>query len=159
MKISKIVSGAQTGADRGGLDAAIEMGVPHGGWCPKGRRSEDGVIPSKYDVKETSAPGYAKRTEMNILTADATIVFTMGQVGPGSGKTLSFAKGVGKPVLLVDVQHLGLDESANAVEGWLQGLGKDSLTVNVAGNRESGAPGVGEMTRMVMAEVIRRSSR
>ena len=47
--ITKIVSGGQSGADQGGLDAAIELGIPHGGWCPKGRKSEDGVIPDKYN--------------------------------------------------------------------------------------------------------------
>jgi hypothetical protein len=34
----RIVSGGQTGADRVGLDLAMKNGIPHGGWCPKGRR-------------------------------------------------------------------------------------------------------------------------
>jgi hypothetical protein len=158
MKICCLISGGQTGADRGGLDAAIEAGIPHSGWCPKDRRSEDGVIPDKYILKETASSGYVKRTELNILTSDCTVVFTMGKVGPGSGKTLSFAKSVGKPALLVDISHLGVDESANAVVGWLQGLGKDALTVNVAGNRESHAQGIQGNVARIMSTVIARQS-
>lgn len=84
MKISKIVSGGQTGADRGGLDAAIELGIPHGGWCPKGRKSEDGVIPEKYLLKEMSSADYLKRTEQNVVDSDATVIFTYGQPTGGS---------------------------------------------------------------------------
>ena len=38
----KIISGGQTGVDRGALDAAIALGLDHGGWCPLGRLAEDG---------------------------------------------------------------------------------------------------------------------
>lgn len=56
--VEKIISGGQTGADRGGLDAAIALGIPHGGWCPKGRRAEDGKVPKRYRLRETSGANY-----------------------------------------------------------------------------------------------------
>jgi hypothetical protein len=49
----KIVSGGQTGVDRAALDWAIQRGIPHGGWCPRGRRAEDGRIPERYRLRET----------------------------------------------------------------------------------------------------------
>jgi len=74
--ITKIISGGQTGADRGGLDAAIHCGLPHGGWCPKGRKAEDGLIPSKYQHKEMESSGYLPRTQANVFDSDATVIFT-----------------------------------------------------------------------------------
>ena len=76
MPIIKIVSGGQTGADRGGLDASIHCELPHGGWCPKGRKAEDGRIPDKYQLVEMSTSDYLSRTEANVVDSDATVVFT-----------------------------------------------------------------------------------
>jgi len=69
--LTKIISGGQTGADRAALDVAIELNVPHGGWIPKGRKTEDGVLPDKYQLKEMPTASYPKRTEKNILDSDA----------------------------------------------------------------------------------------
>jgi hypothetical protein len=60
--LDKIVSGGQTGADRAALDWAIENGIPHGGWCPKGRLAEDGPIPARYNLTETPSSNYPKLT-------------------------------------------------------------------------------------------------
>jgi len=106
MKIAKIVSGGQTGADRGGLDAAIWCEIPYGGWIPKGRRAEDGVIPYMYvGLKETSAFEYLARTEANMVDSDATIVFCYGIPTRGSKKTVDFAKKHGRPCLSVDLRE------------------------------------------------------
>jgi hypothetical protein len=75
-KIEKIISGGQTGADRAALDWALEHQVPHGGWCPKGRKAEDGSVPAKYDLKETPSEDYAQRTEWNVRDSDLTVIFT-----------------------------------------------------------------------------------
>ena len=77
MIIKRIVSGGQTGADRAGLDFAIEHGLKHGGWCPKGRRAEDGRIPGRYELKETQATSYVRRTEWNVRDSDGTVIFTV----------------------------------------------------------------------------------
>lgn len=65
--LEKIISGGQTGVDRAALDVALESGIPCGGWCPKGRRAEDGIIPTRYPIEETSSPDYPMRTEMNVF--------------------------------------------------------------------------------------------
>ncbi len=61
--IKKIVSGGQTGADRAALDFAIYHGIPHGGWCPKRRLAEDGMIERRYELQEASTKRYPQRTE------------------------------------------------------------------------------------------------
>jgi len=76
--ITKIISGGQTGADRGELNAAIRCDWPHGGWCPKGRQAEDGVIPSKYHVNKMSSAEYLPCTKANVVDSDATVIFTYG---------------------------------------------------------------------------------
>ncbi|MEI7902545.1 MAG: putative molybdenum carrier protein, partial [bacterium] len=102
MRVSKIVSGGQTGADRGGLDAAIYCGLPYGGWVPKGRRAEDGVIPEVYGgMRESGARAYLVRTEANVADSDATVVFCYGLPGGGSRRTVAFAVKHRRPHLVV----------------------------------------------------------
>src|SRR4051812_33030942 len=53
----RIVSGGQTGVDRAALDVALEHGIDCGGWCPQGRKAEDGPIPDRYPLRETPWDG------------------------------------------------------------------------------------------------------
>jgi hypothetical protein len=55
LKVEKIVSGGQTGADRAALDFAIDHDILHGGWCPAGRKAEDGPIDGSFRLKKTVA--------------------------------------------------------------------------------------------------------
>jgi hypothetical protein len=84
--IVKIISGGQTGADRGGLAAAINSGLPHGGWCPKGRKAEDGVIPVENHLTEMASPEYLPRTKANVIDSDATVLFTNAPLSGGLPK-------------------------------------------------------------------------
>ena len=95
-----IVSGGQSGADRAALDFAIEHGIPHGGWCPKGRLAEDGPIGSRYQLKETPSDNYVQRTEWNVRDSDGTAVFSIGEIlTGGSKKTVELARKHDKPVV------------------------------------------------------------
>ena len=76
----KIISGGQTGADRAALEFAIKQGIPHGGWCPKGRRSEDGQIDAKYQLQETPSSNYLQRTEWNVRDSDGTVIFSIASL-------------------------------------------------------------------------------
>ena len=160
VKILRIVSGGQSGADRAGLDAAIEAGIPHGGYCPHGRRSEDGTIPERYQLKETSSSGYTKRTEMNIVMSDCTLLFVgSGKLSPGSAKTAMFAESVNKPCLLVPVANLSEGHLAGQIVDWFETMQKDELVVNVAGNRESVCPGISEKVKSIMGMVFSTMSK
>ena len=144
----KIVSGGQTGADRAGLDWAIAHGVPHGGWCPRGRRAEDGVIPARYQLTETPNAGYPQRTEWNVRDSDGTVIFTLSeQLKGGSLKTVNFAIKLRKPFIRisphVDPTHLAHFLASRSVG-----------TLNIAGSRESGSPGIYERVLEVLDEAL-----
>lgn len=154
----KVVSGGQTGADRGGLDAAIDLGLEHGGWCPLGRRAEDGAVPARYLLVETRTREYPERTGRNVVDSHATVVFTFGEARGGSELTLRLAREHGRPHLHVDLAKLG-DESASArMRKWLAeiGAGGEVGVLNVAGSRESEAPGIGARVRAIVREALGR---
>ncbi|MCA9034480.1 MAG: putative molybdenum carrier protein [Planctomycetaceae bacterium] len=103
-----VVSGGQTGVDRAALDAALELNIPIGGWCPRGRRSEDGMIPGTYPLKETHARSYAIRTDWNARDSDATLIIVLNEISSGTRLTISAAQAYARPVQIV---HLDPDPS------------------------------------------------
>lgn len=132
-----IVSGGQTGVDRAALDAALAAGLACGGWCPRGRRAEDGAIPSRYPLRETPGTGYPERTAWNVRDSDATLVLTRGRPRGGTALTIGLARRAGRPLLVVD---LAVAAAAGDVSDW---IGREGIrTLNVAGPRESEAPGI-----------------
>jgi len=162
MPIQKIISGGQTGSDRGGLEAAIHCRIPHGGWCPKGRKAEDGTIPADYQLREMTTSDYLARTEANVVDSDATLVCTYGRPSGGSLRTLEFASKHGKPWHHVD---LAIASRATAVKGivrWLRGEENDleavkptgDLVFNVAGSRESKAKGIEDRVKVILVDVL-----
>src|SRR5213080_1459301 len=100
--ISKIVSGGQTGVDRAALDVALELGIPCGGWCPIGRRAEDGVIPDRYPLRQAPSANYADRTALNVRDSDGTLILARGPLRGGTALTKTFAERYGRPYLVVD---------------------------------------------------------
>jgi hypothetical protein len=106
-----IISGGQTGPDRATLDFAIEHNLPHEDWCPKGRKSLDGPLDGKYQLKETPSDEYLERTEWNVRDSDGTVVFTLAEKATGgSRKTLTFAAKLKKPTLHLHSGILGASE-------------------------------------------------
>jgi hypothetical protein len=131
-----IVSGGQTGADRGALDAALAAGVPCGGWCPRGRRAEDGTIPERYPLRETPTAEYPQRTAWNVRDSDGTAILHHGKVDRGTALTERLARRQQRPVLLLDVRTASPSDLAAWIE--TEKIGR----LNVAGPRESRAPGL-----------------
>jgi len=148
--VVRIVSGGQTGVDRGALDAALALGIPHGGWCPRGRRSEDGRVPSRYRLQETESSRYDVRTERNIVDSDATLILHDGPLTAGTALTRRLAIQHAKPVRLVD---LGKPIDGAAIRRWL--LTVEIRVLNVAGPRESSCPGVAERAQAVLERLLK----
>ncbi|MEO5713595.1 MAG: putative molybdenum carrier protein [Luteolibacter sp.] len=136
--IKRIVSGGQTGADRAGLDAAVAFGIPHGGWCLKGRTAEDGTIPERYHLTETEGASYLARTERNVKQSDVTIVFTIGSLAGGSSRTVDFARRHRKPWLHLRLGQMDADQAADLVGQFVRNEAIGVL--NVAGSSESREP-------------------
>lgn len=152
MKLKKIISGGQTGADQAALDAAIALNIPHGGWIPKGRKTEDGPLPEKYRLKEMRTASYPKRTEQNILDAHGTLIITNGKLSGGSALTQKLAREHGLPYLHINLKKTDLSEASSMVNKWLSENGIDKL--NVAGSRESKCPGIHDTTYNILLNVL-----
>ena len=137
----KIVSGGQTGVDQAALEAAIAMGVEHGGWCPAGRRSERGRIPDSFQLRETRERNYVVRTEKNVIDSDATMILFRHELSGGTLLTERLTLKHDRPVLCVDLSiDDAFEESIDRIKDWLQRF--QVKTLNVAGPRESTSRGI-----------------
>lgn len=148
--VKVLISGGQTGADRAALDVALRHGIPHGGWCPAGRRAEDGPLDARYQLKPTPQANYLQRTEWNVRDSDATVVFTMSRrLTAGSRRTVEFAKQLLKPWV-----HLSAAEP-DADERFRRFLEERNVVrLNVAGSRESTSPGIYAWVAQVLERAL-----
>jgi len=150
--IAKIISGGQTGVDRAALDVAIQLGIPHGGWVPKGRMTEDGSLPETYALKETPTAVYAERTEKNVVNSDGTLIISRGELTGGSEYTREMALKHGRPWLHVDLNRTAAFHAALAIVEWL--AGHDIRVLNVAGPRASRDPDIYRDTAGLLESVF-----
>ena len=148
--LRKIISGGQTGADRAGLDFAIEAGLEHGGYVPRGRKAEDGRIDDRYNLVELSTSSYPARTGKNIQESDGTVIFSLERLLNGGTRLIwEHANKLGKPVLhIYDTRKeriLNPDSLRLEIQALTDLLCSNKIEVlNVAGPRESKEPGVYE---------------
>lgn len=130
----KVISGGQTGVDRAGLDAAVRVKIPIGGFIPKGRKAEDGEVPEKYNLVELQSRSYEMRTERNVLESDGTLILTKGELTGGTLLTKNYATKNNKPFFILELNNPDID----GVRKW--GISNEIETVNIAGPRESQVP-------------------
>ena len=149
MAIERIVSGGQTGVDRAALDTALELGIPCGGWCPRGRRAEDGAIAPVYPLTETPSRLYAQRTRWNVRDSDATLIMLRGAPEDGTLLTIRHAGRVARPHRIVDLT--GARRIAPVV-AWFKS--NSVAVINIAGPRESENPGIYDLARDLLRELL-----
>ncbi len=152
--VSKVISGGQTGVDRAALDVALQLGISCGGWCPHGRKAEDGIIPDLYPLQQTSSSDYAERTARNVLEANATLVITRGALSGGTALTVQVARRSGKPYQIVDLSRTS---DPGVVRNWLEQ--SHIAILNIAGPRESGCPGIYDEARRFLLGLLRQTER
>jgi hypothetical protein len=128
-------------------------GVPCGGWCPAGRLAEDGVIPRRYPLRETPSAHVQERTRRNVEEADGTVVLCFACESPGTRFTIEHARTTNKPMLLVDVTGVAVDETVDKLKKFVESRALRSI--NFAGPRASEAPGAYEQTRRLVDGLIR----
>ena len=156
MTLAKLVSGGQTGADRGALDAALALGIPCGGWVPRGRRAEDGEIPDRYlGLVETATRNYEERTRLNVRDSDATLIVSFGPPTGGTRLTVDFAVGLERPHLVLDLEAEPFEVACRTLEAWLEEISPGVL--NVAGPRASKEPRIAAVTETLLEKVLRRA--
>jgi hypothetical protein len=148
----KIISGGQTGVDRAALEWALANGVPHGGWCPKGRKAEDGIISIQFQLKETGSENYSMRTRRNVQDSGGTLIFSKGlELSGGTEETAEFAKKIGKPLLHL-VSSLEVEAAATQLDAFLKEHG--IVVLNVAGPRASEEPDTGKFVQAVLSRAL-----
>ena len=149
----KIISGGQTGVDRGALDACLEHSFNCGGWCPKGRWAEDGVIDKRYPLSETEEKKYSARTIKNVEEADGTLIISPKNISGGTLLTYQIAKKKNKPVLIISPDSKDDSLNTDTLIGWL--AAHSIKTLNVAGPRESQWPGASSKSRQFIGKLLR----
>ena len=152
MRVKKIISGAQTGADRAALDFAIAYEIPYGGWVPAGRKAEDGILSDQYAVWEMADGGYQERTEKNVMDSDGTLIFSHGELNGGSRLTRDYAEKHQKPFLHIDFSHTLAFDAAIDINDWI--AEHDIQILNVAGPRASKDPEIYQSVFKILETVF-----
>jgi hypothetical protein len=141
----KVVSGGQTGVDRAALDVAMFLGLEHGGWCPKGRLAEDGIIPNEYQLKETTSSEYSVRTEQNVIDSDATLILFRNTVSGGTLLTKKYTAKHRRPSLMIDLEN---ECEQTEFKNWISEF--NICVLNVAGPRASSDPLIYDLARQCL---------
>jgi hypothetical protein len=147
-RVEKIISGGQTGADQAALDAAIELGIPHGGSIPLGRKTEAGRLPDKYQLQELDTSSYPKRTEQNVIDSEGTLIISHGALDSGSEYTMEMAEKHSKPWVHVDTKTMSDGVAMVLIQSWIDR--NEIKVLNVAGPRASRDPQVYSMARRIL---------
>lgn len=154
MKCKKIISGGQTGVDRGALDTCLKLNFPCGGWCPAGRKAEDGEIPRHYPLQEIRSTSYDERTRQNIRDSDATLIIYQDKLTGGTLLTHNYAKDTGKPLYLFKVSPFFIEESLEQLIHFLEV--NQVQILNIAGPRASQWTKAYESSLLIVSKLINK---
>ncbi len=149
----RIISGGQTGVDRAALDFALENQIDCFGWCPKGRKAEDGVIPNTYPLKEAETSGYEKRTLKNVEESQGLMVFVDGEPDNGTILAIDHAEKQNKPIYIIHLS-MNVEDQETGILDFLED--QEVTIVNIVGPRESNSPGIYRKTKSFLEELIFR---
>lgn len=161
VQIERLISGGQTGVDRGALEAALEAGIAIGGWCPPGREAEDGRISERFNLKETPQERSANatdvprslRTEWNVRDADATLILSPNiddATDPGTAWTQQCCNTMEKAMCVVDPFDV---DAIATIRTWLDMIKPKVL--NVAGPSETKVPGIQQRSKQLISKLFK----
>ncbi len=149
----KIISGGQTGVDTAALESAVKLGFSYGGWVPKGRLNENGIISSKYHgLRETGSADVSERTVLNVRASNALLVLTDGNHSGGTQLAIQEAERLRIPVCVIVIEESNEENAVKRITEFLHDTSPDN--VNVAGPRESEAPGIEIRARSVLEKAL-----
>jgi len=150
--LRKIISGGQVGADQAALDAAIKYNFPHGGWIQKGRKTEDGILPYEYKLKELKSGAYPNYTERNVINSDGTLVISHGKLKGGSALPKKLAKKHNRPCLHIDLNDTPAFIASSKINAWI--IEHHIKILNVTGSRASKDPKIYDIVKYIIEGVI-----
>jgi Circularly permutated YpsA SLOG family len=158
MPLKKIVSGGQTGVDRGALDAALAVGFECGGWAPGDRMAEDGVISDRYPLTPLPNGNYRQRTRLNVVDSDGTAILYEGYLSDGTRLTRELCELLSRPCILISARET--PDPIAAAEAVVKFIEDNRIeTLNVAGPRASGWREGHAFSFAVIEKAIRNSRR
>jgi len=146
--VKKIISGGQVGAGQAALDAAIKLGVPHGGWIQKGRKTQSGTLSEKYQLKEMPTASYKKRIEQNVIDSDGTLIISHGKPTGGSDYNRKMALLHKRQLLHIDLAQMNTLQAAKLINSWL--ALRHIKILNVSGSRTSEDPEIYKATMDIL---------
>jgi len=152
MTLKKIISGGQSGADQAALDAAIKYNFPHSGWISKGRKTEDGILPYEYKLKELKSGAYPNYTERNVINSDGTLIISHGKLKGGSALPKKLAKKYNRYCLHIDLNETSAFIAASKINSWI--IEHKIKILNVTGSRNSKDPKIYENTKYIVEGII-----
>ena len=150
--IKKIVSGGQIGADQAALDVAIKLGVPHGGWIQKGRKTQRGTLPEKYQLKEMPIAGFKERIVQNVIDSDGTVIISHGDLTGGADYSQKMAEAHKRPCLHIDLNETPADMAGSKLNTWI--IENEIEVLNVTGSRTSEDSKIYKETMYIVEEII-----
>ena len=145
----KIISGGQTGVDRAALDFALNNGINCGGWCPLGRKAEDGKITDKYPLLETKSSKYSERTKLNVQNSNGTLIFFNQTLDKGSTLTATLANKYCKPLFYY---NFSANTNFSEITLWIDS--NKIKILNIAGSRESNSTGIYTKTYTLLNKIF-----
>lgn len=150
--IKKIISGGQIGAGQAALDVAIKYGIPHGGWIQKGRKTQSGILPSKYHLREMATASFKDRIEQNVIDSDGSVVITHGTLTGGADYCRKMAQKHDRPCLHIDLNTLSEFAAASRLNTWVKE--NDIEVLNVSGSRTSEDAGIYKDTMDIIESTV-----
>ena len=146
--LKKIISGGLPGVELAALDAAIKLGIPHEGWTYKRRKTENGELPEKYNLKEIAYPSYFERLKKNIIGSDGIVILTYGQLIRGSNATKDLANKHTKPCLLLELNECTRNHAISSIRKWMDN--HEIEEIFFTGSKPIAAPNVhGEVIQII----------
>ena len=150
--LKKIISGGQTGVAQAALDVAIKLGIPHGGWIPKGRTAEAGPLPDGYKLQEMPSSSYSVCTEQNVIDSDGALILSHGKLTGSSDYTRIMAEKHGRPWMHINLDITTTLDAALKISTWA--ITNKIMVLNVAGSRAGKDPQIYEKTKDIVEGII-----
>ena len=152
MMLKKIISGGQTSADQAALDAAIKLGIAHGGWIPKGRTTETGTLPENYNLQEMPTDDYSKCIEQNVKDSKGTLIIFYGKLTGDLYRAERETLKHKHQLLGVDLNQTIAFHAASLVNDWIQLRYIDILYV--VGPSTAVNPNAGKHTKIMLERAL-----